>query len=90
MKDWLKRFLPFVSLLALCVVIAALEPKFLSVGNLTGVARQTAVITIMAMGMTLVMVAGVLRVLDPGLLPSGVSHGRICENNGIARWVSGA
>jgi len=58
MKDWLKRFLPFVSLIALCLVIAALEPKFLSVGNLTGVARQTAVITIMAMGMTMVMVAG--------------------------------
>ena len=58
MRDWLKRFLPFVSLIVLCVVIAALEPKFLSVGNLTGVARQTAVITIMAMGMTVVMVAG--------------------------------
>src|SRR5215218_6454892 len=58
MSDWVKRFLPFASLLALCVVIAALEPKFLSAGNLTGVARQTAVITIIAMGMTVVMVSG--------------------------------
>jgi ribose transport system permease protein len=58
MSDWIKRFLPFVSLIALCVVIAALEPKFLSGGNLHSVARQTAVITIMAMGMTMVMVAG--------------------------------
>jgi ribose transport system permease protein len=58
MSDWIKRFLPFVSLIALCVVIAALEPKFLSGGNLNSVARQTAVITIMAMGMTMVMVAG--------------------------------
>jgi ribose transport system permease protein len=58
MTDFIKRFLPFVSLIALCVVIAALEPKFLSGGNLASVARQTAVITIMAMGMTLVMVAG--------------------------------
>ena len=58
MSDWVKRFLPFASLVALCVLIAALEPKFLSAGNLAGVARQTAVITIIAMGMTVVMVSG--------------------------------
>src|SRR5215831_3285173 len=58
MSDWIKRFLPFVSLVALCIVIAALEPRFLSAGNLAGVARQTAVITIIAMGMTIVMVSG--------------------------------
>lgn len=58
MSEWIKRFLPFASLLALCVLIAVLEPKFLSTGNLAGVARQTAVITIMAMGMTVVMVSG--------------------------------
>jgi ribose transport system permease protein len=58
MSEWIKRFLPFVGLIALCVVIAALEPKFLSAGNLAGVARQTAVITIMATGMTMVMVSG--------------------------------
>jgi ribose transport system permease protein len=58
MSDWIKRFLPFVSLVALCILIAALEPRFLSGGNLAGVARQTAVITIMAMGMTIVMVSG--------------------------------
>ncbi|MEW6129945.1 MAG: ABC transporter permease [Acidobacteriota bacterium] len=58
MSDWIKRFLPFVSLIALCMVIAVLEPKFVSAGNLAGVARQTAVITIMAIGMTVVMVSG--------------------------------
>jgi ribose transport system permease protein len=58
MSDWIKRFLPFVGLIALCIVIAVLEPKFLSAGNLAGVARQTAVITIMATGMTMVMVSG--------------------------------
>ena len=58
LTEMVKRFLPFASLLVLCVVIAALEPKFLSSGNLAGVARQTAVIMIMAMGMTVVMVAG--------------------------------
>lgn len=58
MPEWVKRFLPFISLLALCILIAALEPRFLSGGNLASVARQTAVITIMAMGMTMVMVSG--------------------------------
>jgi ribose transport system permease protein len=58
MSDLMKRFLPFASLVALCVVVGVLEPKFLSAGNLAGVARQTAVITIIAMGMTVVMVAG--------------------------------
>lgn len=58
MSDRIKQFLPFVSLIALCILIAALEPRFLSTGNLAGVARQTAVITIMAMGMTVVMVSG--------------------------------
>jgi len=58
MSDWIKRFLPFVSLVVLCVLIAALEPRFLSAGNLASVARQTAVITIIAMGMTVVMVSG--------------------------------
>ena len=58
MSDWTKRFIPFASLIALCVIIAVLTPKFLSTGNLGSVARQTAVITIMAMGMTMVMVSG--------------------------------
>jgi len=58
MPELIKRFLPFVSLVALCVVIAAIEPRFLSAGNLASVARQTAVITIISMGMTMVMVSG--------------------------------
>lgn len=58
MSDWIKRFLPFISLIALCLLITVLEPKFISAGNLAGVARQTAVITIMAIGMTIVMVSG--------------------------------
>jgi ribose transport system permease protein len=58
MADIIKRFIPFASLVALCILIAAIEPRFLSTGNLASVARQTAVITIIAMGMTLVMVSG--------------------------------
>src|SRR5262245_33175822 len=64
-SDGLKRFLPFISLIALCALIPLGEyflleknPVFLTPGNLAAIARQTAVITIMAMGMTMVMVSG--------------------------------
>src|SRR5262249_15809459 len=64
-SDGLKRFLPFISLIALWVLIPLGEyflleknPVFLTPGNLAAIARQTAVITIMAMGMTMVMVSG--------------------------------
>ena len=67
MSDWLKRFLPFISLLALCVLIPVGEyflldrnPVFFTSNNLSAIARQTAVITIMAMGMTMVMVSGAI------------------------------
>ena len=58
MPDILKKFIPFISLLLLCIIIFAREPLFLSADNLAGVARQTAVITVMAMGMTMVMISG--------------------------------
>jgi len=58
MSDLVRRFLPFISLIVLCVLISVFEPRFLSAGNLASVARQTAVITIIAMGMTIVMVSG--------------------------------
>jgi len=65
MPDWFKRFLPFISLILLCALIPVCEyflldknPVFLTASNLAAIARQTAVITIVAMGMTMVMVAG--------------------------------
>src|SRR5262245_5847295 len=65
MQDWIKRLLPFISLIVLSALIPVCEyailgteAKFLTPGNLAAIARQTAVITIMAMGMTMVMVSG--------------------------------
>ena len=54
----LQRLLPFSTLLLLFVLLSLASPHFLTRGNLSSVARQTAVINIMALGMTLVMVAG--------------------------------
>lgn len=81
MPDLIKRFIPFISLLALCIFIAVLEPRFLSTGNLSSVARQTAVITIMAMGMTMVMVSGAIDLSVGSLLAlAGVSGALVMTN----------
>ena len=58
MKDFFKRFLPYASLAALFVFLTIASPYFATTGNLSSVIRQTSVITIMAMGMTVVMAAG--------------------------------
>lgn len=52
----MKRLLPFVTLIALFVGLAIASPHFLTQTNLSSVARQTAVINIMALGMTLVII----------------------------------
>jgi len=54
-REWLKKFLPYASLLALIVFLSIASPYFATAGNISSVIRQTSVITIMAMGMTVVI-----------------------------------
>ena len=54
----IQRLLPFLTLAALFIGLAIASPHFLTAVNLSSVVRQTAVINIMALGMTLVIVAG--------------------------------
>lgn len=54
----IQRFLPFASLALLFVALSIASPYFLTATNLASVIRQTAVINIMALGMTLVIVSG--------------------------------
>lgn len=54
----IQKFLPFISLALLFVVLSIASPYFLTATNLASVVRQTAVINIMALGMTLVIVSG--------------------------------
>lgn len=53
-----KRLLPLSSLVLLFVVLAILSPDFLRLNNLETVLRQTTVVTIIAIGTTMVMIAG--------------------------------
>jgi ribose transport system permease protein len=54
----LQRLLPFVTLIALGLALTIATPHFFTAINLASVARQTAVINIMALGMTLVIITG--------------------------------
>jgi ribose transport system permease protein len=49
---------PLLVLVALCVVTALIEPRFLSTINLTNVLLQASVLAVVAMGMTYVIIAG--------------------------------
>ena len=54
----IQRLLPFVTLIVLVVSLSIASPHFLTNTNLSSVVRQTAVINIMALGMTLIIVSG--------------------------------
>ncbi len=53
-----QKFLPFLTLAALFLILSVASPYFLTGTNISSVIRQTAVINIMALGMTLVIVSG--------------------------------
>ncbi|MGC4053503.1 MAG: ABC transporter permease [Paludibaculum sp.] len=54
----IQRLLPFLTLILLFAGLSVATPHFLTVVNLAAVIRQTAVINIMALGMTMIIVAG--------------------------------
>lgn len=57
-RGTLDRLWPFATLTLLFIVLSIASPHFLTARNLGSVARQTAVINIIALGMTLVIVSG--------------------------------
>src|SRR6266853_2830485 len=54
----IQRLLPFLSLIVLFIGLSIASPPFLTSTNLSSVVRQTAVINIMALGMTMIIIAG--------------------------------
>jgi ribose transport system permease protein len=54
----IQRLLPFLTLIALFVALSIASPFFLTGTNLSSLVRQTAVINIMALGMTVIIIAG--------------------------------
>ncbi|MGI8784153.1 MAG: ABC transporter permease [Acidobacteriota bacterium] len=59
-RNLINRFLPYLSLIVLFVVLSVIAPNFLTAGNLSSIVRQSAVITVMAIGMTMIIIAGAI------------------------------
>jgi ribose transport system permease protein len=57
-RSKLDRLWPYATLMALFITLSTASPHFLTMQNLSSVARQTAVINIIALGMTLVIISG--------------------------------
>ena len=82
----IQRLLPFLTLIVLFVGLAIASPHFLTNTNLSSVVRQTAVINIMALGMTLIIISGGIDLSVGAILAMGGllgTHGdgeRVCHS----------
>jgi ribose transport system permease protein len=79
----LQRFLPFATLIALFIALTIATPHFLTVINLSSVARQTAVINIMALGMTLIIITGGIDLSVGSILGISGLFGCMAIQNGL-------
>jgi ribose transport system permease protein len=80
----IQRLLPFATLVALFVGLAIASPHFLTVPNLSTVIRQTTVINIMALGMTLIIISGGIDLSVGSILAFGGFIGTLSMRNGYS------
>ncbi len=80
----IQRLLPFVTLAVLFVALALASPFFLTQTNLSSVVRQTAVINIMALGMTLIIIAGGIDLSVGAILAMGGLLGAMAMERGAS------
>lgn len=80
----IQRLLPFGTLILLFVVLSILSPNFLTETNLSSVVRQTAVINIMALGMTMVIIAGGIDLSVGSILAFGGLMGTMALEKGFS------
>jgi ribose transport system permease protein len=80
----IQRLLPFITLIVLIVALAIASPHFLTNTNLSSVVRQTAVINIMALGMTLIIVSGGIDLSVGAILAMGGLLGTMAMAKGYS------
>jgi ribose transport system permease protein len=78
----IQRLLPFLTLAALFVALSIASPHFLTQTNLASVVRQTAVINIMSLGMTLIIIAGGIDLSVGAILAFGGLMGTMAMERG--------
>ncbi len=80
----IQRLLPFLTLIVLFLGLSLASPHFLTGTNLSSVIRQTAVINIMALGMTLIIVSGGIDLSVGAILAFGGLMGCMAMERGVA------
>ncbi len=80
----MQRLLPFLSLIVLFVGLAIASPHFLTDTNLSSVVRQTAVINIMSLGMTVIIIAGGIDLSVGAILAMGGLLGTMAMEKGMS------
>lgn len=80
----LQRLLPFLSLILLFVALTIASPNFFTNTNLSSVVRQTAVINIMALGMTLIIINGGIDLSVGSILAMGGLLGTMAMEKGFS------
>ena len=83
----IQRLLPFLTLIVLFVGLAIASPHFLTQTNLSSVARQTAVINIMALGMTLIIITGGIDLSVGSILGMAGFFGALAMESGASIFV---
>jgi ribose transport system permease protein len=79
----IQRLLPFLTLIVLFVLLAVASPNFLTVTNLSSVVRQTAVINIMSLGMTMIIISGGIDLSVGAILAMGGLLGTMAMEKGM-------
>ena len=80
----IKRVLPFATLIVLFVTLSLASRHFLTSTNLSSVVRQTAVINILALGMTLIIISGGIDLSVGAILAMGGLLGTMAMANGYS------
>lgn len=79
----IQRFLPFLTL-AVMFVGLCFDPNFRTATNLSSVIRQTAVINIMALGMTMIIITGGIDLSVGAILAMGGLLGTMAMSKGVS------
>src|ERR1700726_944439 len=86
----IQRLLPFFTLVILFVILSIASPNFLTSTNLSSVVRQTAVINIIALGMTVIIIAGGIDLSVGSILAlAGLLGAMTMEKYGIGWGLAG-
>ncbi len=80
----IQRLLPFLTLIALVIGLTIASPNFFTETNLSSVIRQTAVINVMALGMTLIIISGGIDLSVGSILAMGGLLGTMAMAHGYS------